>query len=66
MLARFYDSLKDILFSKCGHMKNQILIWKDRSRARHMLSRMTEKDLWDIGTSRADAHKEINKRFWQP
>ncbi len=66
MLTQFYNSLKDILFSKYVYMKGQILIWKNRSRERHMLSRMTEKDLWDIGTSRADAHKEINKRFWQP
>jgi uncharacterized protein YjiS (DUF1127 family) len=39
--------------------------WRGRVRDRRQLARMSDKELWDIGCSYADAHREINKPFWR-
>lgn len=36
-----------------------------RARDRRQLARMSDRELQDIGCSQADAHREINKPFWQ-
>lgn len=66
MLSCFYENLRHVLISNLIHFKNQFLIFKNRSYERHLLSRMSQKELWDIGISLSDAKKEINKEFWQP
>lgn len=39
--------------------------WRWRARGRGQLARMSDKELRDIGCSQAEAHREINKPFWQ-
>jgi len=38
--------------------------WADRARMRQHLARMDDRLLRDIGLSRLDAKREINKPFW--
>ena len=38
--------------------------WADRTRMRRHLARMDDRLLRDIGLSRLDAKREINKPFW--
>lgn len=39
--------------------------WRERIRQRHQLSMLSERDLDDIGISRADVALEIAKPFWR-
>ena len=39
--------------------------WRERSRSRRELMRLTEHQLKDIGLSRHDAESEFQKPFWQ-
>jgi uncharacterized protein YjiS (DUF1127 family) len=39
--------------------------WRERSRSRRDLMRLTEYQLKDIGLSRQDAEAEWQKPFWQ-
>ncbi|WP_374370155.1 DUF1127 domain-containing protein [Dongia sp.] len=40
--------------------------WRERSRSRRDLMRLSEHQLQDIGLSRLDAETEWQKPFWQP
>jgi uncharacterized protein YjiS (DUF1127 family) len=42
-----------------------IALWRHRVRMRRHLARMDDRLLRDIGLSRADAKREINKPFWR-
>jgi len=42
-----------------------LLAWQERARARSMLLQMDERQLKDIGLSRADVAREAGKPFWQ-
>lgn len=39
--------------------------WRRRSRSRAQLARFDDRMLRDIGVTRADAYREINKPFWR-
>ncbi len=40
-------------------------VWRRRVRERGQLARLDERELHDIGLSRAAIHDEINKPFWR-
>jgi len=40
-------------------------IWRQRYRSRQQLAGWSERDLHDIGRSRADIDHEIDKPFWR-
>ncbi len=40
-------------------------VWRRRIRERGQLARLDERELHDIGLSRAAIHDEINKPFWR-
>jgi uncharacterized protein YjiS (DUF1127 family) len=42
-----------------------IALWHDRARSRRHLTCMDDRFLHDIGLSRLDAKREINKPFWR-
>jgi uncharacterized protein YjiS (DUF1127 family) len=42
-----------------------IAIWRNHARMRGHLARMDDRLLDDIGVSRLDAKREINKPFWR-
>jgi uncharacterized protein YjiS (DUF1127 family) len=41
-----------------------VLTWQDRARERRELGRLTDRDLNDIGLSRAEITREAAKPFW--
>lgn len=41
-----------------------LVSWAERRRTRTALSRLDDHMLNDIGVTRHDAHKEINRPFW--
>ena len=40
-------------------------VWRERQRARRELSQWTERDMHDVGISRADIARETEKPFWR-
>jgi len=42
----------------------RIAEWQRRSRSRHELENLSDATLRDIGITRCEAHREINKPFW--
>ncbi len=40
--------------------------WFERERARHELRRLDDEILYDIGVTRFDIQREIDKPFWRP
>jgi uncharacterized protein YjiS (DUF1127 family) len=38
--------------------------WQDRARQRRRLSELDDRMLKDIGLTRADVHREVEKPFW--
>lgn len=49
----------------CKGSSRSIALWRHRVRMRRHLARMDDRLLRDIGLSRADAKREINKPFWR-
>jgi uncharacterized protein YjiS (DUF1127 family) len=43
----------------------QLAVWFERHRQRRELLALSEHMLKDLGISRADAHDESSKRFWE-
>jgi uncharacterized protein YjiS (DUF1127 family) len=40
--------------------------WRRRARSRLELMSLDDRELWDMGLTRTDAHNESNKPFWAP
>jgi len=40
-------------------------LWRRRMHQRTELARLDERELHDIGVTRADVHREADKWFWQ-
>ena len=49
----------------CKGIIRSIATWSGRARERRHLTRMDDRLLRDIGLSRLDAKREINKPFWR-
>ena len=45
---------------------HRVGVWQRRARGRAQLSRMGERERSDLGLSRFDARREIDKPFWRP
>jgi uncharacterized protein YjiS (DUF1127 family) len=43
-----------------------LIEWRQRARSRLELSSLDDRELWDMGLTRMDAHNEANKPFWEP
>jgi uncharacterized protein YjiS (DUF1127 family) len=39
--------------------------WRRRASSRRDLMRLSERDLWDMRLTRADAQREASKPFWE-
>jgi uncharacterized protein YjiS (DUF1127 family) len=48
-----------------GGLVDQILAWQERARQRHMLGTFDERQLRDVGLTRADVVRESEKPFWR-
>ncbi len=50
--------------SQWQHVKQRITEWQRRWRSRHELESLSDATLRDIGITRYDAHRELQKPFW--
>ena len=46
------------------HIASCIAEWQRRARSRHELEGLSDATLRDIGITRCDAHREMQKPFW--
>ena len=46
------------------HLKLRVAEWQRRARSRRELDGLSDATLRDIGITRCDAHREMNKPFW--
>ena len=46
-------------------VKNTILLWEHKKKSREDLAVMDEHLLKDLGLTKTEVNKEINKAFWQ-
>lgn len=46
-------------------MLTLVLTWRERSRDRRELARLSERELNDVGLCRADVADEIDRPFWR-
>jgi uncharacterized protein YjiS (DUF1127 family) len=50
--------------SRWDQLKLRIAEWQRRTRSRYELEGLSDATLRDIGITRCDAHREMNKPFW--
>jgi uncharacterized protein YjiS (DUF1127 family) len=50
--------------SHWDQLKLRISEWQRRARSRRELEALSDATLRDIGITRCDAHRDINKPFW--
>ncbi len=43
----------------------RLIVWQERAEQRHALAMLDDRQLKDIGLSRADIVREISKPFWR-
>ncbi len=60
-----FDEWRDALTRVADRMRRTVLVWQERSMYRRELSELDGHMLDDIGISRANAMREINKPFWR-
>lgn len=44
---------------------DRLALWQERAAGRHQLAQMSDRDLKDMGISRAEANLEARKPFWR-
>ena len=47
-------------------LSSLLKLWCERSRERHQLALLTDRELHDLGLTRIDAQQEARKPFWRP
>jgi uncharacterized protein YjiS (DUF1127 family) len=50
--------------SRWDQLKFRVAEWHRRARSRRELEGLSDTTLRDIGLTRCDAHREMNKPFW--
>ena len=40
-------------------------LWRQRNRERRLAAQFTDRDLWDVGLTRGDLHREFAHPFWR-
>jgi uncharacterized protein YjiS (DUF1127 family) len=51
--------------NRCPSWYERIRVWAERARGRRALARLDDAALKDLGISRVDAWREVNKPFWR-
>ena len=62
--AAFGGRWSRIRFSPLQGVFELLLAWQERAQQRHQLHQMSERELRDMGLSRADIEGECSKPFW--
>jgi uncharacterized protein YjiS (DUF1127 family) len=50
--------------SRWDQLKLRVTEWQRRARSRRELEALSDATMRDIGITRCDAHREMNKPFW--
>jgi uncharacterized protein YjiS (DUF1127 family) len=48
-----------------SQLVGHLVTWRQRARSRHLLRRLDDRMLRDVGLSRSDVERECAKHFWQ-
>jgi len=48
-----------------GKLVEAVQEWRRRASSRRDLIQLSDRDLWDLHLTRADAEREASKPFWQ-
>jgi uncharacterized protein YjiS (DUF1127 family) len=40
-------------------------LWRQRALERQLAAQFTDRDLWDVGLTRGDIHREFARPFWR-
>jgi uncharacterized protein YjiS (DUF1127 family) len=48
-----------------SEIRTVLIEWRQRARSRLELMTFDDRELWDMGLTRVDAHNEANKPFWE-
>jgi uncharacterized protein YjiS (DUF1127 family) len=40
-------------------------LWRQRARERRLAAQFTDRDLWDVGLTRGDLHRDFAQPFWR-
>jgi len=57
-------TFRAIPLPRWDQLKFRIAEWQRRARSRRELDGLSDATLRDIGITRCDAHREMNKPFW--
>ena len=49
-----------------SEIRTLFIEWRQRARSRLELMSLDDRELWDMGLTRVDAHRESNKPFCEP
>ena len=49
-----------------SEIRTLFIEWRQPARSRPELMSLDDRELWDMGLTRVDAHRESNKPFWEP
>ncbi len=60
-LAHLFDRLSDWVH----HAAHTVAVWNERITARRQLGELDNRMLQDIGLTRADIMREVDKPFWR-
>jgi uncharacterized protein YjiS (DUF1127 family) len=58
-------TIADALLVLRQKLVETVVEWRRRASSRRDLARLSDRDLWDLRLTRADAQREANKPFWQ-
>ena len=61
--GRWQGNLKPI--NLASRVLERLIVWQERAEQRHALAMLDDRQLKDIGLSRADIVREISRPFWQ-
>jgi len=64
MVTTTMTSFRTHRLSRWGQIKLSITEWQRRSRSRYELENLSDATLRDIGITRCEAHREMQKPFW--
>ena len=60
-----FAAIGAILVEGAQHVSGIALTWLERYRQRRTLENLSDHMLKDMGVSRADVDREVNKQFWR-
>lgn len=64
-LSQCLPTCEKAVINPSKNLLNTLMFWIERSHQRRQLAKLDDIMLKDVGLSRADVNREINKSFWR-